>query len=341
MLAETVVDLYGANDQVSELILKKYGDKIASIEGRIMDEIKHQPNDFDTKKIKNVIASRLALLKKIKQEFGFLYIEFNSIMYPMDDEKYYTTIDVVSNKDPDRLRFVGPKRTVNAVTVSEKNRQNVVDDMLIYMRINDAIVLNADVGAKNNICPVYHCLSGFNDKALKPYLEIFNTGVNQEKKLILETISNKGMDTERRVAAVYLLGHLRDPNEIISLLGPYVHDQYSDVRNASMRVIGETIAKANISSFDIMPFLDLLDSPFTTDRNKALYILIKAADSKKTKNLIIQKGGDRLVSILHLRQPNNHGMAYILLREISGKEFAETNMEAWNNWLSGVKSLPA
>ena len=70
-----------------------------------------------------------------------------------------------------------------------------------------------------------------------------------------------------------------------------------------------------------------------TDRNKALLVLLNAANSSSSKQLIIREGTKQLVSLLRLKQPNNHEMAYDLLKKISGKDFGSHNPDAWEKWL--------
>ncbi|WP_019217962.1 hypothetical protein [Legionella tunisiensis] len=79
-----------------------------------------------------------------------------------------------------------------------------------------------------------------------------------------------------------------------------------------------------------------MTSPKTTDRNKALSVLAKAAESRDDKNYY-SKGGDKLLAILKLKQPNNHEIAYIILKKISGKNFGENNIDAWKKWLESAQ----
>ncbi len=189
----------------------------------------------------------------------------------------------------------------------------------------------------NNIsCPVYHCTVGFDNSKLKPYLNMFNIGSIKEKKLILNTL-NHDSNPERQAAAAFLTGHFSDPKEIISLLLPHVNDKSSLVRNNVMRVIGDTMDKAKITEIDVTPFLDLLNSPYGTDRNKASLILLNASGTASAQSLIIQNGKDNLLSMLRLQQPNNHDHAYFILKKISGKTYGEYDIAAWDKWLTSAQ----
>ena len=157
----------------------------------------------------------------------------------------------------------------------------------------------------------------------------------KDKQLIVDTLKNDS-DTERRAAAVFLIGHLRSQKEIISLLLPYVTDKSHQVRNNAMLIIVTTMQLANIHQIDTKPFIDFLDSPYATDRNKALGILSEAIESNTSKKIVIQNNGENLIKLLQLQQPNNHDLAYLILKKTSGKDFGEYNIAAWKNQLTRV-----
>ena len=113
------------------------------------------------------------------------------------------------------------------------------------------------------------------------------------------------------------------------------------MKNNAIRVIGETMNRANISNINMVPFLNLLNSPYNTDRNKALYVLLAAAESPSSKKLIIQQGSRNLLAMLKLKQPNNHDISYQLLKKISGKDFGEYNSIAWEKWIMEEQNVVA
>jgi len=339
LIAGVVVDIYGENKNTSEQILQKYSNKIVKIERYIIDSY-GTDQVFDEKKIETLVQKREDLKEQIKKEYHLLYIDFSSTIYP-GEKNSFITIEVINHKEPDRLRFVQADVKRESIDVNEKNRKNVIDDMLIYTRLGIPLSLKNLASQTNDACPVFHCFWGFNDKVLKPYLKVFNTGAVHERQLIIDTLNNKKANPERRIAACYLVGHFSDPHDIVTALMPFVYDQDAGVRNAVMRVIGATLEKAKMTQLDVSPFLDVLHSPYTTDRNKALYVLLALANNQDAKHLIIKKGGDTLVALLKLKQPNNHGFAYMLLKKISGKDFGENNINAWRKWVISAKTSVA
>ena len=186
-------------------------------------------------------------------------------------------------------------------------------------------------------CPAYHCLFGFEKPELKKYEVIFNTLVPKDKVKIIEALRND-KDPRKRQAAVYLLGHLKDGNEIIKVLTPFIFDSDSGVRNSAMRVIAETLTKVKNPDFPIEKAVLALDFPYTTDRNKALYIISSLITQPRYAKYIIDHAGPQLMDELRLSQENVHYFAYDILKTLSGKNFGERDYKSWQNWLMQNKS---
>lgn len=349
-ISSIAADLYGLSDDASAKIMKKYGKEVHEFEALIQQAIlmhlfdandgKPETSQADVLK-KELTDKKLALMKKITNDNGFLFVDFQIITYPeKDNNKSYMTIEVIDKQHPERLRFINNESIVADKNLKRAHKPDLIESMITYNNIGMELVLNHKMVPDSSACPVYHCAFGFNHPKLKPYLATFNMGVIKERALILKTL-NHDPDPERRAAAAYLIGHFRDPHEIILILSPHISDRHEGVRNDVMRVIGATMMKSKINDIDVMPFLDALDSPYTTDRNKALFILFTAVDAQQLKAVILQKGGDQLLALLKLKQPNNHDWAYQILKKMSGKDFGSTNVVAWTKWVTSAQKQSA
>lgn len=328
--AINAIEIYGAEDKVSEIILKRYIKEIETVESeldkeRLAETITGKEN---TKKIDTLNAKETLLQEKIKKDGQFLFVYIHTTSYPTEKTSY-TTIEVVQKNQPERLRFVNPETPINNVP----HTLDLIDKMIEYNELGDKLAATHQLDPYDYSCPAYHCVYGFTHRKLKPYLQIFNAGALNQRELILDTL-NKDMNPERRATAAFLVGHFTDPKEILSILLPHVNDNYAVVRNNVMRVISATMSKAHISDINVEPFLDLLNSPYGTDRNKALGTLFEATASKSAKEIIIQKGKENLLALLRLKQPNNHEYAYLILRKISGKNYDEYDIKKWEDWFS-------
>lgn len=330
--AGSIVDLYGDESATAAQILKKHAQQVSKFEELFYKEAISDPtakkSNFD-----QIFYKRKQLIETIKKEGGYLYVDFGSVQYT-DKKNTYTTIEVVKKNQSDRLLFS------NSVIKQKKYpiQHDLIQQMIDYDEIEFKLFASRqfEQDPKKNVCPVYHCFLGFDHPKLKPYLSIFNRGVIKEKQLILDTLDHDP-SPERRAAAAFLLGHFKDPKEIVALLSSHINDPDAGVRNNVLRVIGMTIKKAKITDIQAKPYVDLLKSTQATDRNKALMVLYTAAQSRDSKSIIIQEGGANLVSLLRLKQPINHDAAYQVLKKVSGKNFDEYDYSAWENWVNLAK----
>ena len=322
--AADITDVYGAEGKEAAKVVKKYAKRATEIEVSRLSEGMLKTNP-DYKVIEHLELEKMALLKSIMREGGFAYAAVEMITYP-NDTNHYVTIDVVKKNEQRRLRFVSP------IFKGEKypERHDIIEKMQDFTRVQLQLMLRTNIQPGGE-CPVYHCVSTFDNPKLKPYLFLFNKGAIQEKQLILDTLKQDA-NPQRRAAAAFLVGHFKDPQEIISVLSKYVEDKDEVVRNNVMRVIGATMLKSHINTVDAAPFLELLDSPSVTDRNKSLFVLYSIADSQAGKQFMLREGRQRLLAVLKLKQPNNHDFAYRIIKKLSGQDFGEYNIAAWNAW---------
>lgn len=328
--AANIIDVYGVGPGLSEDIIKNYGTLVGDTESQFIKEmIKISNGGTDHYIEKVVLPKKTQLINEIKKHYNFAFVQFDTIFYP-NDKDTHTTIEVITQNDRNRLRFI-PKK--NKIQTTSKLKHDLVDKMMAFHDKSMSLLVNSQLNSTVTKCPVYHCLPGFNHPQLKDAFIFLTHRASKEKALLINTI-NRDPLPERRVAAIYLVGYLDDPHEIISLLNKHVMDSDDGVRNGAMRVIAETMRKAKIDEINVQPFLELLDSPYDTDRNKALYVLLSASNSTLSKQLIIRDGNKQLMALLQLKQPNNHDIAYALLKNISGKDFGSLNIDAWKKWIT-------
>lgn len=333
--AKTVVDVYGTDEKTAEQVIKKYAKSIIFYEEKFHQYIQDAKGNLDDKLVDKIMMERQHIIKDIKNELKLYYVDIKSVIYP-DQDTIYVTVDVIDKKHPDRMKFL---RKNNHISTEKKQviHPDLIDTMIEFSDMETRLILTNQKDAKDTWCPVYHCISGFNDPKLKPYLKVFNQGAKENKVLIIDTI-NHDPDAKRRAAAVFLTGHFTNPKEIMSVLLPHVTDDDESVRNNVIRVIGATLFKVKLD-IDVTPFLSLLDSPVLMDRNKSLFVLLMLSESPAVKKRLIEEVGDTLIAILALQQPNNHIIAYDILKKISGKNFGEYDIAAWKQWLSQSRKI--
>ncbi len=331
--ATTIVDVYGVDDAKAKKISEIYAAEVAEIETSLWAEVEKSlaSGDVETKNSKLLGNRRHALIDKIKKENGFLYVKIDTIFYGKDKD-LFTTIEIIDKNQPNRLRFVDSDLKEKLKKKDLKHKPDLIDEMIAYNYIVNDLFINNKISATPPSCPVYHCILGFEHPKFKPYLAIFNQGAIKDKAFIIDSLNNE-KDPNRRAAAVFLVGHFRNPNEIVNLLTPLIKDKSEEVRNNAMRVIVQTIAKGKLMYINLAPFIDALDSPYDTDRNKALGVINYTMGAPSQRRVVLEQAKDKLLSLIKLSQPNNSDSAYDILKRISGKDFARTDYAAWQNWI--------
>lgn len=319
------VDVYGLNLKESTLLLQKYELRISQIINQIHEGITQDPDHFlDTSQGEKLLKQRNALLHEIKENNHFIYVDLETIYYQPDN--FFTTLEVIPAGKKERLKFVTPKQPNHYPKTDD-----VMDQMQAYLTLSRSLFIKNQLRARHDECPVYHCTLGFKHPQLRGYLAVFNQAAAQDKQFIINTLKHDP-NPERRANAAYLVGHFTDPHEIIRTLLPQVSDSDEGVRNNVIRVLSVTSMKSGIKNIDPAPFVYLLDSPFLVDRNKSLFLLANLASEKSTRNYLIEHAQTQLLRLYAMKQPNQQEFAYMILKEISGKDFGENQVVEWEKW---------
>ncbi len=324
--ANRMVDLYGLPEAEAQPIVQKYAERVSDIETRLLEKgLQFSPNSAS---LMRLIMQKKRLINDIQGEGPYAFVDIQTFRYP-GEKSNYSTIEVVRKDQPKRLRYVEARPKPYPLT----RHHDSVDEMYQFELLTAQVMMRPDFVIDKTPCPVYHCIISFNHPDLKPYLPRFNQAILTQKQRIIDTL-NHDPNPQRRAAAAFLIGHDPDPRDILKTLLPHVNDPDSGVRNNVLRVIATTLTKSHITSLDPTPFLELLDSPYGTDRNKSLAALLTIADSQQGKQMILRQGSDHLLNLLQLQQPNNHKLAYLILKKISHKTYGDRAIQAWRNWLA-------
>ncbi|MCA0404157.1 MAG: hypothetical protein LCH30_10245 [Proteobacteria bacterium] len=326
-VASNVVDAHGTDSKTANQLVKQYGKKVDEVETKILDIYKQPDSKKKTALLEEQFEKKIQLVKDIQKKYGYPFVDFQTIIYP-DKKNNYTTIEVIEKNAPERMLFVEKNRP------DPEDEKNYPDDLISKMRIYERSFMELALFKKAKIekddCPYYHCISGIKNHGLESKLLALKKGADSQRKFVIKSLKDK--DSERRGAAAYLVGLFDDPHEIIQLVLPLVTDINEGVRNNAVRVIASTVEKAKMTEIDIVPFIKLLDSPYILDRNKSLWVLVGTSKNPKQQAIIKQKARYRLIELLKLTQPNNHEPAYIILKNISGKNYSEHDYKAWKKW---------
>lgn len=256
----------------------------------------------------------------------FKMASLSPLMYP-DSKTVYFTIDLVDKADQARLdKFMkAPAKTL-------ADPEHLIDAWKKYEKTGEKLFMLSKSMIKYKSCPAFHCVYGFEHPELKKYLPLFDLHVERNKSQLTQ-ILKQDKNAEKRSAAAYLLSHIRNGRELIELLTPSMRDVDGGVRNAVMRVLAQALIKVKTSDFPVQDLIDTLDYPHLTDRNKGLYIMQTLVREPKYAKYISQHARPQLLQQLKMTQKNVHDQAYDILKQISGKNFAERDYRSWELWL--------
>lgn len=316
------VDVYRSTQINARELSKTYDHELHEISALIMSS--------ESITTKNNIDKFTKIMTKIYVDIHnsgkFEYFALSPVVYPNQTNMYFT-FDLVDKKDKARLSHF-----TKQPTQSFYDPDNLIATWQAYEKMGFDYFLRTKKGPAIKNCPAFHCLYGFDTPMFQPYKKIFMSKVpNAKNQLIVILRSDK--DEKKRAAAAFLLAHIKDGNELIQILVPSMRDPSSAVRNDVMRVLAETLTKVTNADFPIDNAIEALDYPSTVDRNKSLYILFSLSSQPRYARYIVRHAKSQLMDELKMSQRNVHGLAYSILKIISGKNYGERDYQAWDLWL--------
>ena len=326
------VDIYRTPPEIADRILMDFGEKVAQT-ARLISHTNQLNNRSDQTRAQHIRTWRY-LQDQIQQTGKFPYTKLSLVFYPTTSGyiRRHVTIDVVDSNDLHRFYQFLPHPTGSFL-----DPDGVLNIWEKYEKIGFRLLFDGKLQPLKE-CPVHHCVFGFEHPKLKPYQSILTTQARRHKDQLIKILREDCHDQKRARSALLLAHAFPDAHELIGGLLPSIRDSDGSVRNNVMRVIAETLDKTPMDDFPVHDVLPALDFPDTTDRNKALLILyFLSKQSASYRSTIAQHASHRLVDLLRLQQPNLHDTAYVLLKQIGGKEYGERDYPEWESWLNTVQ----
>lgn len=267
------------------------------------------------------------VIAKLKSHGDFAYLDLSVIPYPRPHRGFYVTVDAVDAKDkaarmPFRAQPTGTFGDPDGLFAAWGQYSQKLLKLSSFGRLKP-------FDPKD--CPVLYCVASFDNAELEPYLQQFNTGAAKNADT-LERIAIDSKDPAKRAEALFLLSHTNDAARVMPILTKAIYDPNEVVRNNAMLMMVSIANKGLDVDYPIKDLADALDFPTTRGRNKAVAVLDILAKSSKYKNAIKAAAAPTLLKLLRLEQPNNHDWAYQTLKDLSGKNYKDTDYKAWAKW---------
>lgn len=314
-----VVDVHGSKLVDLVDIKKHYGADISRLAWLIKEG--HILND----RLKDKLISRLivSIKSNVEQKYHVDQVYLSPILYP-NDKKLYLTFDVIDR----------------SISVSEnKKLYKSIDDKDNLVKLWDEYEEKGYVYFNKygkfpefHECPVNHCLFGFDLPELKYYQFMFDNLVNKNKNQLVMML-NEDKNSHRRAVSAFLLAHLHNQKEVVDTLLPSINDPSGIVRNNALRVIGYILIHNKNIDIPLADLKNLLKMPLTTDRNKAMVVLLGLANNPIHHRAIIQYFGADLYAELLQKQLNVHYLSHAILKKVSGCDYGDKDYLSWQRWL--------
>ncbi len=155
-------------------------------------------------------------------------------------------------------------------------------------------------------------------------LRIRDAAVENEDAIL--TVLNEAADDQHRIAAAHLAGYVRQSKRQIDALMDASRDPNSTVRNNATRALGVLAATpAFARQIPAAPFIDMLNSPIWSDRNKGLMLLTSLTRERDPELLarIRARALDSLIEMAQWQNPGHAGGPILILGRIAGMDETE------------------
>jgi hypothetical protein len=139
---------------------------------------------------------------------------------------------------------------------------------------------------------------------------------------LLRALAEAG-DDQQRIAAAHLAGYTRHSSGQISALLDASRDPNATVRNNATRALGVLAASPEFArGIPAEPFIDLLNSPVWSDRNKGLMLLTSLTRDRNPKVMesLKVRALSALLEMAAWHFPGHSGGAIRLLGRIAGMD---------------------
>jgi hypothetical protein len=265
--------------------------------------------------------------EKVRTSGKFAYAKVSSTGY--GDRKSYLTVDIVEKGDERRFAF-RPAPT-GSVPVPEE----VLDWVRRYEKASYRLFQVKPRRLKD--INEGHYLDS--DEGLRQYELKMLEMVPQHYDLLVRAL-REDRDPGKRSLCATILGWAKDKDAVIPPLQEALKDADVQVRADAARSL---IPIAYLFAHTGRPFpmgavFEQLQFPTSSDRTKAIALLLHLAGEPKNHAEILEKAGDVLVAMVDARQPSQREHAITLLTQITSEEFGR-DAARWKSWWAARKKV--
>jgi len=264
--------------------------------------------------------------KKLRASGKFAYSQVSITNF--GNKKSFLSVDVVEKGDEHRIQF-NPAPTgsvaVPASLLDWVRRYEKASFNLFQVRprgqadIEQGHYLDSDGGVRQ-----------YQEKMLEMVPENFD---------ILVKALREDKDPEKRVVCATLLGYAKDKRAVIAPLEGALKDPVVEVRASAARSLVPIayLAAHTAVAFPLDPVIEMVHYPTSSDRMKAVAVLIQLAADPANQAPIRERDGGVLVQMASAHQPAQREHSLVLLSLITGETYGK-DVAKWKDWWKAMQA---
>ncbi|MDD5655661.1 MAG: HEAT repeat domain-containing protein [Elusimicrobia bacterium] len=180
-------------------------------------------------------------------------------------------------------------------------------------------------------CPAFYCPWVSRTPELRAFESVFSQEVPARVPELARALASDA-DPEHRAAAAYLLSYSTSAADAARLMTAALRDSDEGVRLAALSVLADMAGYLDRLALEIDPLLPVLDYPSTADRARALAVFAGLARRDSVRAELAKKIGPAVARLNRCLDPDVSDLAYTILAELSGKDYARGDFDAWDRW---------
>lgn len=265
---------------------------------------------------------------KVKALGGFAYASlYYGEYFTSAQHSAYITFDVVDAASAaSRFNFKpAPKETI-------KDPNGLLALWKEYTELGNSLQMKGELVAEDPRCAGFSCFWGSETPELGAFEAKFISEAERSKGGLKEVLS-KDSDPRKREAALYALSYLPDGQEVAGIMVESLGDPDELVRGAALQVLSDISVYHKEVLLDVDKVIPALDFPSSSDRSKALAVLVGMSTNAIYRPAVLQKATPHLLRLLKLLQPSNHDLTYALLGMLSNEIYGRRDYDLWEKWV--------
>lgn len=316
------VEVYGSSRLKSEEVVSRHGEAIRHMlarQGSTSKAVQAQAEGM-----------RAALEKAVKAESGAGYLKVQIVDEGRSESgavKALLLLDVIDKEDMDR-RY--PFHA--APTGSVKDVSGLLERWSSYEAIGRNHALSGAGDLKRKVCPAFYCPEGGGNPEMSAAETAFVEAVPGYKQLLLQ-ILREDSEGANRARALFLLTYLPDAADVTALVSFGLTDPDVRVREAAVTIFNDLALHRRDVPLPFRDLVKLLDYPDSSDRQRALALMMSLMDNEQYRPLIFGPPADQVLRLLRSKHPGIRQMAHTFLTLLSGEAHKAEDIEAWDKWL--------